>query len=99
PRAPEPVPIDPRLDAECHPASLDLAALLTQGSGAYRRLVRGRALARASRPHLARNAALVAGNQRHAGAHDDRVEDALAKAETSERPELRDAAAWARRNT
>jgi len=51
---------DPELSG---PAELPLAELLRLRSGAYRRLARGRALARAPRAALIRNAALVAGQQ------------------------------------
>lgn len=89
------LPVDRRLDASLHPAALSLSALLTQRSGDYRRLVRGRALARASRPQLARNAALVAASSAHDEA--EQLADALEVAATDTRPEVAVAAAWAQK--
>jgi epoxyqueuosine reductase len=51
---------DPDLAAEPTGGELDLAELVTLRSGAYRRLVKGRALRRAPRHALRRNAALAA---------------------------------------
>lgn len=89
------VPVHDRLDASTHPATLSLSALLTQRAGDYRRLVRGRALARASRPQLARNAALVVASE----AHDDdpQINDALDVAAADARHEVATAAGWARK--
>jgi epoxyqueuosine reductase len=93
------IPVDPRLDALAHPATLDLAKLLSQRSGDYRRLVRGKALSRASRPQLARNAAIAAGNQlrEERGAREavGLLVEPLEAATESPRQELSGAARWA----
>jgi epoxyqueuosine reductase len=73
---------------------LELTALLGLGSGAYRRLVRGRALSRASRPMLQRNAALAAADPRHRAL--PAVREALAQATRHPHALVREAACWAR---
>ncbi len=88
------IPVDPRLDASAHLATLDLAQLLTQRSGDYRRLVRGKALGRTSRPQLARNAAFAAGNRLREGSRPELVV-ALEEASESPREEVSAAARWA----
>jgi epoxyqueuosine reductase len=80
---------------ELHPASdggsAPLVAWLELGSGAYRRLVKGRALSRASRQRLARNAAVALGN-----GGDRRAVPPLVRALSEHPSELvRSHAAWA----
>jgi epoxyqueuosine reductase len=70
---------------------LDLVALLELTSAGYRRLVRGSALRRASRPMLSRNAAVCLGNTA-----DPRAVGPLARALLTHRfPLVRGHAAWA----
>jgi epoxyqueuosine reductase len=70
---------------------VDLVEWLELGSAAYRRLVKGRALARASRQRLARNAAVALGNS-----GDRRAIEPLARAlSTHPSPLVREHAAWA----
>lgn len=66
--SPKARPSDPELAPRPELASPDLVALLEITSSAYRRLVRGTALARVSRPRLQRNAAVALGNTRSAAA-------------------------------
>lgn len=88
----------PLLDPELAPieplSTLDLAATTRLTSGGYRRLVAGRALARAPRRCLQRNAAVSAGN--HPTAHSD-LDQALAALghDPAAAPLAREAAAWA----
>jgi epoxyqueuosine reductase len=66
------------------------AELLALDADAFGARFRGRALRRARRSGLLRNAALVLGNER-----DPRAAPALARAARDEDPVVRDAAAWA----
>lgn len=56
-------PAAPELDPRPELMDLTPETVLTMGSSAYKRLVRGSALRRASRNQLARNAAIVLGNR------------------------------------
>lgn len=77
-RAGRRAPPDGELAPQGVAAGYPLLDLLELRAGAYRRLVHGRALSRASRLTLKRNAALVSGGQLRAGLRlDDRVYGAL----------------------
>jgi epoxyqueuosine reductase len=82
---------DPELAPNDGLISLPLVDLLGLRSGAYRRLVRGRALRRISRHGLIRNAAIAAGGARLTAP----LRAGLTEASRSPRPEVRDAALWA----
>lgn len=69
----------------------DLTELLSLGSAAYRRLIRGTALRRASRARLARNAAVALGNGGDARA----VEPLTRALDSHSSPLVRGHAAWA----
>ena len=70
---------------------VDLVSLLELTASGYRRLVKGRALSRVSRPRLARNAAVALGNSK-----DARAVPPLSRALHSDRsPLVRSHAAWA----
>jgi epoxyqueuosine reductase len=72
-------------------SELSLEKLLSLKSGAYRRLVKGRALARVPRHCLVRNAAVAAANtQAQAVEADDALGAALAKAKDGAREEVAD---------
>ncbi|MBK8479989.1 MAG: tRNA epoxyqueuosine(34) reductase QueG [Proteobacteria bacterium] len=86
---------DPDLAPVAPLATLDLAATLALTSSGYRRLVAGRALARAPRRSLQRNAALNAGNHPTRSAGVDAALTALCQGEGAALP--REAAAWALR--
>jgi len=58
----EGVPCDPALEPTPPTFEPDLAKWVVMGTGEHRRLVKGTALCRASRPRLARNAAVALGN-------------------------------------
>jgi epoxyqueuosine reductase len=87
---------DPELCADSPEAgALDLARLLTLRSGAYRRLVRGRALARVPRRVLVRNAALVAGAGLRAGTGDPSLRALLEPLTAHDDPAVSSASRWA----
>jgi len=77
------------------PPSLSLRELLALRSGAHRRLVRGRALARSSRLTLIRNAALVAGAHRRRGELDQQTLCALRALIDHDDDGVRQAVRWA----
>jgi epoxyqueuosine reductase len=64
-QSPKPRASDPQLAAAPELSDPDLVALLELSSSGYRRLVRGTALRRVSRPRLQRNAAVALGNTRN----------------------------------
>lgn len=64
----------PELQARATLEAPDLVELLNLGSAAYRKLVRGTALRRASRSTLQRNAAVALGNSGQAGAVEPLIE-------------------------
>jgi epoxyqueuosine reductase len=88
----------PSVDAELAPpdplSALDLLTLLRLRSGEHRRLVAGRALRRASRSMLRRNAALVAGSALRRGG-DLELAAALTTLRGDLIPVVREAARWA----
>lgn len=89
------LPPDPELAPPDRLRGLDLVALLRMRSGEHRRLVSGRALRRASRTMLARNAALAAAPLLRGGSDAAELQRALEELRAAPDPALRDAARWA----
>ena len=89
--------MDQLASAEADAGRVDLAHLLALRSGAYRRLVRGRALNRVPRPMWQRNAALVSADPTHRGARG--IEEALAGLAVPGSGAPAEAARWARGRT
>jgi epoxyqueuosine reductase len=89
------LPADPELAPRDRLRALDLAKMLRMHAGEHRRLVRGRALRRASRVMLVRNAALAAAPLLRAGDDSSELRGALEKLRDGPDLVLRDAAAWA----
>jgi epoxyqueuosine reductase len=83
--------VEPRLSPRTSLTRPDLVALLRLRSGEYRRLVRGTALARASRTQLSRNAAVALGNAGDRSA----VPALAASARDHKHPLVRGHALWA----
>jgi epoxyqueuosine reductase len=89
------LPLDPELAPPDRPRALDPVALLRMHAGEHRRLVRGRALRRASRVMLVRNAALAAAPLLRSGLDSAGLRRALEELRGGPDPVLRDAAGWA----
>jgi len=88
------VPSDPDLAPDIGLGSLALTEMLSLRSGAYRRLVRHRALCRTSRPRLVRNAAIAAGNS---DGSDELIDEALDQAARRNGDLVSHTVRWARR--
>jgi epoxyqueuosine reductase len=86
---PELAPTSPELGA------LSIPRLLSLRSGEYRRLVRGRALARVPRRGLIRNAALVAGASLRDGSGDPSLRNLLEHLADHDDPAVSSACRWA----
>jgi len=93
-RAPLRVTPDPQLAPADGLVTLELSELLRLRSGAYRRLVAGRALRRTPRSRLQRNAALAAGALL-AATTAPAIRQALEEAAGSPDPSVSEAALWA----
>lgn len=84
-------PCAPELKAQSGYDALDLIKLLTLTSSGYRRLVKGNAMRRVSRPRLQRNAAVALGNSKEEQA----VAPLISTLTTSRWPLVRSHCAWA----
>jgi len=87
-------PPDPDLTSS-RAGELQLPFLLRLRSGQYRRLVRGRALSRISRPMLIRNAALTAGASPNR--EDEEIVRCVERAARHDHPLVREACRWAQK--
>jgi epoxyqueuosine reductase len=87
-----PRPVAPELRPRSEVSAPLLSNLLLMGSAAHRRLVRGSAMARASRQQLARNAAVALGNS---GDRVHAVPPLITALQTHSHPLVRGHAAWA----
>lgn len=90
-QSPKPRPSDTELAGDRDLSDPDLVELLELSSAAYRRLVRGTALRRVSRPRLQRNAAVALGNTQNP----DAVPPLARALSSNPSPLVRGHAAWA----